>query len=54
MLSGSTFKGPVINYGEGVCKTRRGGANQVLALQKGGLESILAVLKGKGTQTVLR
>ena len=39
-------KGPVTNYGQGGgYKTGGGGAREVLPLQKGGAEKVLAILK---------
>ena len=39
-------KGLVTNYGEGGLQNGRGGAREVLPLQKGGAEKVLAKLKG--------
>ena len=46
----STCKGLVTNYGEGGggYKTGRRRASEVLPLQKGGTEKVLAMLKGRG------
>ena len=39
-------KGLVTNYGEGGYKTGGGGTCEVLPLRKGGAEKVLAMLKG--------
>ena len=41
-------KGVVTNYGDGWGATKGGGASEVLPLQKGVAEKVLAMLKGGG------
>ena len=52
MSSKNRHKGLVTNYGEGVATKREGGeACEVLPLRKGGAEEVLAMLKGGGGGT---
>ena len=46
MITSHDYKGVVTNYGEGGLQNGRGEACEVLPLRKGGAEKVLAILKG--------